>query len=74
MFLTRLGEGSRCAVTGDPSQIDLKRNVRSGLIEAIQALPEVPGVKFVHFATGDVVRLPVVQRIIEAYSKFRTRS
>ncbi|MBL9116757.1 MAG: PhoH family protein [Verrucomicrobiaceae bacterium] len=71
MFLTRLGEGSRCAVTGDPTQIDLKRNVRSGLIEAIQALPNVPGVKFVHFASADVVRLPVVQRIIEAYAKHR---
>jgi phosphate starvation-inducible protein PhoH and related proteins len=74
MFLTRLGEGSRCAVTGDPSQVDLKRNVRSGLIEAIQALPEVPGVKFIHFASTDVVRLPVVQRIIEAYARHRTQS
>jgi len=74
MFLTRLGEGSRCAVTGDPSQVDLKRNVRSGLIEAIQALPNVPGVKFVHFASVDVVRLPVVQRIIEAYARHRTQA
>jgi phosphate starvation-inducible protein PhoH and related proteins len=73
MFLTRLGEGSRCAVTGDPTQIDLKRNVRSGLIEAIQALPSVPGVKFVQFASADVVRLPVVQRIIEAYALHRQR-
>lgn len=72
MFLTRLGEGSRCAVTGDPSQVDLKRNVRSGLIEAIQALPDVKGVKFIHFATADVVRLPVVQRIIDAYARHRT--
>ncbi len=74
MFLTRLGEGSRCAVTGDPSQVDLKRNVRSGLIEAIQALPGVPGVSFVHFASADVVRLPVVQRIIEAYARHRTQA
>jgi phosphate starvation-inducible PhoH-like protein len=74
MFLTRLGEGSRCAVTGDPTQIDLKRNVRSGLIEAIQALQNVPGVRFVHFASADVVRLPVVQRIIEAYGRFRQQA
>ncbi len=74
MFLTRLGEGSRCAVTGDPSQIDLKRNVRSGLLEAMQVLPEVPGVKFVRFGTVDVVRLPVVQRIIEAYARHRAKA
>jgi phosphate starvation-inducible PhoH-like protein len=71
MFLTRLGEGSRCVVTGDPSQCDLKRGMKSGLIEAIQALKGVDGVKFIHFATADVVRLPVVQRIIDAYSKHR---
>lgn len=71
MFLTRLGEGSRCVVTGDPTQIDLKRGMRSGLIEAVRVLHEVPGVNFVHFETSDVVRLPVVQRIIEAYAKYR---
>ena len=72
MFLTRLGEGSRCVVTGDPSQCDLKRGMKSGLVEAIQALQEVNGVKFVHFASADVVRLPVVQRIIDAYSRHRS--
>lgn len=72
MFLTRLGEGSRCAVTGDPTQCDLRRGFKSGLIEAMQALPEVRGVKFVQFQSVDVVRLPVVQRIIEAYGKHRT--
>lgn len=71
MFLTRLGEGSRCAVTGDPSQVDLRRGVRSGLSEAIQVLPEVEGVQFVRFEPSDVVRLPVVQRIIEAYRVHR---
>jgi phosphate starvation-inducible PhoH-like protein len=71
MFLTRLGEGSRCAVTGDPSQVDLRRGVRSGLSEAIHVLPEVQGVKFVRFEPTDVVRLPVVQRIIEAYRVHR---
>lgn len=71
MFLTRLGEGSRCVVTGDPSQVDLKRGVRSGLAEAINALPSVQGVEFIHFEPTDVVRLPVVQRIIEAYRLHR---
>lgn len=74
MFLTRLGEGSRCVVTGDPSQCDLKRGMKSGLVEAIQALQDVKGVKFVHFASADVVRLPVVQRIIDAYAKHRTEA
>ncbi len=72
MFLTRLGEGSRCVVTGDPSQCDLRRGMKSGLIESIQALDEVEGVKFIHFASVDVVRLPVVQRIIDAYTQHRS--
>jgi phosphate starvation-inducible PhoH-like protein len=72
MFLTRLGVGSRCVVTGDPSQCDLRRGMKSGIVEAIQALQDVQGVKFIHFASVDVVRLPVVQRIIEAYAKHRT--
>lgn len=67
MFLTRLGEGSRCAVTGDPSQVDLRRGVPSGLAEAIHILEGVEGLSFVRFEPSDVVRLPVVQRIIEAY-------
>ena len=73
MFLTRLGEGSRCVVTGDPTQIDLRRGMKSGLVEAVRVLDDVPSVKFVHFETSDVVRLPVVQRIIEAYAKYRAR-
>jgi len=71
MFLTRLGEGSRAAVTGDPSQVDLKRGMRSGLSEAISVLPDVHGVSFIRFEPTDVVRLPVVQRIIEAYRTHR---
>lgn len=74
MFLTRLGEGSRCAVTGDPSQVDLKRGVRSGLGEAVQILQEVDSVRIVKFETSDVVRLPVVQRIIDAYRIHRGAS
>lgn len=73
MFLTRLGEGARCVVTGDPSQIDLRRHVKSGLREAVELLQDVEGVRFVNFAPKDIVRLPVVQRIIEAYQTGRTR-
>ena len=71
MFLTRLGEGSRCVVTGDPSQIDLRRGIRSGLAEALHILPDVEGVKFMHFQGRDIVRLPVVQRIVSAYDAHR---
>lgn len=73
MFLTRLGEGARCVVTGDPSQIDLRRHVKSGLKEAVELLQDVEGVRFVAFAPKDIVRLPVVQRIIEAYQSGRSR-
>lgn len=71
MFLTRLGEGARCVVTGDPSQVDLRRGVRSGLREALEVLEGVAGVHFVNFLSKDIVRLPVVQRIIEAYDAKR---
>ncbi len=71
MFLTRLGDGARCVITGDPSQVDLRRHVRSGLREAVEVLQGVEGVKFVSFLSKDIVRLPVVQRIIEAYDRHR---
>lgn len=71
MALTRLGEGSRCVITGDASQIDLKEQGISGLLEAEKALQGVSGVAFNHFDTSDVVRHPVVGRIISAYQKFR---
>lgn len=71
MFLTRMGQGSRCAVTGDPTQTDLKRGVKSGLVEAMQALVNVEGVEFCPLTETDVVRHPVVQNIIRAYSKHR---
>ncbi len=67
MFLTRLGEGSRMAVTGDPTQIDLPRGVPSGLIEAERILRDVSGVAFSRFGAEDVVRHPLVARIIRAY-------
>ena len=71
MFLTRLGEGARAVITGDPSQVDLRRHVRSGLREAVEVLNGVEGVRFVQFLSKDIVRLPVVQRIIEAYDRHR---
>lgn len=74
MFLTRLGEGARCVITGDPSQVDLRRHVKSGLREVVEILPGVPGVRFVHFLSKDIVRLPVVQRIIEAYDRHRAET
>ena len=67
MFLTRLGEGSRMAVTGDMTQIDLPRGVKSGLVEAERVLRDVPGIGFTRFTADDVVRHPLVARIIRAY-------
>jgi phosphate starvation-inducible PhoH-like protein len=71
MFLTRLGEGSRYVITGDPSQTDLKEPRHSGLREAMEALKTTLGICFVHFEGGDVVRHPVVRAIIDAYSAHR---
>ena len=67
MFLTRLGEGSRMAVTGDMSQIDLPRGVLSGLIEADRILRDIKGIGFARFSSADVVRHALVARIIDAY-------
>ncbi len=67
MFLTRIGFGSRAVVTGDVSQVDLPRGAGSGLIEAASVLAGVPGIAFSHFSSGDVVRHPLVARIVEAY-------
>ncbi len=69
MFLTRLGEGSRMAVTGDRSQIDLPRGVQSGLRAAERILDGVEGIRFSYFTAQDVVRHPLVARIITAYEK-----
>ncbi|MDO9417739.1 PhoH family protein [Pararhizobium sp.] len=67
MFLTRLGENGRMIVTGDPTQIDLPRGVKSGLVEALQILNGVEGVSVVRFKDVDVVRHPMVARIVRAY-------
>ncbi len=69
MFLTRLGEGSRMVVTGDRTQVDLPRGTASGLAEAERILKGVKGVSFNYFTSQDVVRHPLVARIIQAYEK-----
>ncbi len=69
MALTRLGEGSRMVVNGDPGQIDLPGGTRSGLIDAIEILEGVEGVDIVRFTDEDVVRLPLVARIVRAYAR-----
>ena len=71
MFLTRIGIGSRCVITGDRTQIDLPKNKPSGLIEAIGALASTPGINFHHFGEKDVVRHPLVRAIITAYKEHR---
>jgi phosphate starvation-inducible PhoH-like protein len=71
MFLTRLGADSKCVITGDQTQIDLPSNRRSGLIEAMQALREVPGIGFVYFDERDVIRHELVQQIVKAYRRHR---
>ena len=67
MFLTRLGEGSRMVVTGDPSQIDLPSGVSSGLVEASAILDGVKGIGITKFVNSDIVRHPLVGRIVQAY-------
>ena len=71
MFLTRLGQDSKCVVTGDPSQIDLPHNRKSGLIEAMQALHGTEGIFFTKFDEVDVIRHELVQKIIRAYKAHR---
>lgn len=70
MVLTRLGLGSRMVVTGDITQIDLPNHQDSGLVVASKILRSVEGIAFCQFAQADVVRHPLVQRIVEAYEKF----
>jgi phosphate starvation-inducible protein PhoH and related proteins len=69
MFLTRIGFGSRAVITGDTSQIDLPKGATSGLVEAEQVLHGVNGVAFTRFTAADVVRHPLVARIVEAYER-----
>ena len=70
MFLTRVGFGSTVVVTGDITQVDLPHRTTSGLRHVLDVLPHVDGISFTHFSSRDVVRHPLVQRIVEAYEKY----
>ena len=69
MFLTRLGFNSKAVITGDVTQIDLEKNAVSGLIHSENILKNIPKLDFVYFSNRDVVRHPIVKKIIEAYEK-----
>ena len=69
MFLTRIGEGSKMVITGDPSQIDLPPGQESGLEQAVSLLSGVRGIEAIRFKSADVVRRDLVARIVEAYDK-----
>ncbi len=71
MFLTRLGTESKAVITGDPTQIDLPNNKRSGMVEALAALRGVEGIAFAQFGDRDVIRHELVQRIVSAYRTHR---
>jgi phosphate starvation-inducible PhoH-like protein len=70
MFLTRLGMNAKMIITGDVTQIDLPRNVTSGLVQALRVLRGVPGIGMVEFDKKDIVRHQLVQRIVEAYQRW----
>jgi phosphate starvation-inducible PhoH-like protein len=67
MFLTRIGEGARAVITGDATQIDLPKRIDSGLLHAVSILSQVEGIYFAYLHTGDVVRNPLIKKIIQAY-------
>ncbi|HEY6609965.1 MAG TPA: PhoH family protein [Pseudomonas sp.] len=73
MFLTRIGFGSTAVITGDVTQVDLPRGTKSGLAHVVEVLRDVPGISFTHFKAKDVVRHPLVQRIVEAYDRYEQR-
>ena len=72
MFLTRIGFGSKCVVTGDTSQIDLPKGINSGLVDAERVLAKVKGIAMTRFTSQDIVRHPLVARIVEAYEKAKS--
>ncbi|MGN6828369.1 PhoH family protein [Paucibacter sp. M5-1] len=72
MFLTRIGFGSKCVVTGDTSQIDLPKGMSSGLVDAECVLAKVKGIAMTRFTSQDIVRHPLVARIVEAYEKAKS--
>jgi phosphate starvation-inducible PhoH-like protein len=72
MFLTRIGFGSTAVITGDVTQIDLPRGTQSGLTHVSKILQDVEGISFTHFGSRDVVRHPLVQRVVEAYDRYES--
>jgi phosphate starvation-inducible protein PhoH and related proteins len=73
MFLTRIGFGTKAVITGDVTQIDLPKGHLSGLIEIQKILKNVPGIEFTLFKSKDVVRHPLVQKIINAYENYQEK-
>ena len=73
MFLTRIGFGTKAVITGDVTQIDLQRHQKSGLVEAQKILKDVKGIAMTHFLSADVVRHPLVQKIINAYEDYELK-
>ena len=73
MFLTRMGEGSKIIVTGDVTQVDLPKQTRSGLTDAAHRLRDVEGIALVYLDENDIVRHPLVQRVLRAYEDDRPR-
>ncbi|MCQ2609875.1 MAG: PhoH family protein, partial [Lachnospiraceae bacterium] len=73
MFLTRIGFGSKVIVTGDYTQIDLPKDTKSGLIQAMKVLKPVDDIKFIELTSKDVVRHPLVQKIVKAYEKYESK-
>jgi phosphate starvation-inducible PhoH-like protein len=69
MFLTRIGTGARAVITGDATQIDLPKRKDSGLLHAVEILKEVEGIHFTFLHTADVVRNPLIKKIIQAYDE-----
>jgi len=74
MFLTRIGFGSTAVITGDVTQIDLPRGTPSGLRQVVEVLKDVEGISFTFFLAKDVVRHPLVQRVVNAYERFDTQA
>lgn len=70
MFLTRIGFGTKAVITGDVTQIDLGRHQKSGLVEAKEVLKDIRGIAITHFLSDDVVRHPLVQKIVNAYEQY----
>ena len=74
MFLTRIGFGTKAVITGDVTQIDLQKHQKSGLVEAQKILKDIKGIAMTHFLSQDVVRHPLVQKIVNAYEDYEAKN